>query len=519
MQADVIVGLDAGTSVIKAVALTTGGEALASAERPNAYAGGPGGIVEQDMARTWTDTVAVLRELVGKVADAPRRIAAIGVTGQGDGTWLIDGAGEPVAPAPLWLDSRAAGLVEELRERGVARAIYEFTGCGFYPCGMAAQLAWYKTHQPELLARAATAFHCKDWLYFRLTGERATDPSEAGFTFGNFRTRDYEPEILRLLDMPEFARLRPPILDGVAEHHPLSSEAADAIGLPIGVPVVLGYVDVVCTALGGGLCESSGDVGLSVVGSTCMYMRLLRDRIDARLNEFSTGYTMAFPLGRAVSQMQSSMSGTLNIDWLIALLREMRGLDGGADRAALIAEIDRLAHDAAPARALYAPHIAPSGERGPFQSADARAQFVGFDSTTRFADLARSVLEGVALAAHDCFDVLGGAPAEIRMAGGGAKSRAFRKILAAALDRPVRRSLAGEEGTRGVAMIAMVSLGATPDVEACARSWVDPFLSEPEPADERLAALYRRLFPVYRDAREAMRGVWPELAKVRQEFS
>jgi erythritol kinase len=519
MQGDVIIGLDAGTSVIKAIAFTVGGEAIAAAERPNAYVSGPGGAVEQDMARTWTDAVTVLRDLVGKIDQAPRRISAIAVTGQGDGTWLVDGAGEPVAPAPLWLDSRAAGLVEDLCERGVARAIYEFTGCGFYPCGQAAQLAWYKKHRPELLSHATTAFHCKDWLYFRLTGERTTDPSEAGFTFGNFRTRDYEPDILGLLDMQELARLQPPILDGAAAHHPLSSEAADSIGLPAGMPVVLGYVDVVCTALGGGLCESSGEVGLSILGSTCMHMRLVRDRGDAKLNEFSTGYTMAFPLGRAVAQMQSSMSGTLNIDWLIALLREVRGLDGNADRAAQIAEIDRLAHDAPPGRALYAPHIAPSGERGPFQDSHARAQFVGFDSNTRFADLARSVLEGVALAARDCFEVLGGAPAEIRVAGGGAKSQALRKILAAALDRPVRRSLAGEEGTRGVAMIAMVSLGAATDVAACARAWVDPFLSDPEPPEAPLAALYRRLFPVYRGAREAMRGVWPELAKVRQEFS
>jgi erythritol kinase len=281
---------------------------------------------------------------------------------------------------------------------------------------------------------------------------------------------------------------------------------------------VLGYVDVVCTGVGGGLCDPAGEAGVSIVGSTAMHMRLVRDRSAARLNEMATGYTMAFPLPNTVAQMQSSMSATLNLDWLSAILREARETNGGTDRAALLAEINRLAASAEPGRALFHPYIASSGERGPFHDPHARAQFIGLDSRAGLGDLARAVFEGIALAARDCYEALGHTPPEIRVSGGGAKSATLRGALAAALGRPVRRSPGGE-GTRGAAMIAMAALGGTSDVESCAAAWVTPHLGPAEAPDERLARLYERLFPVYREARQVMAGVWRGLAEARGEIS
>ncbi len=118
------------------------------------------------------------------------------MTGQGDGTWLVDRDGVPVAPAWLWLDARAAALVEEMDATGVRRRMYQHTGCGLNACNQSGQLAWMERHTPEVLDRSATAQHCKDWLYLNLTGQRATDVTEGIFTFGDFRTRRYVPEIL-----------------------------------------------------------------------------------------------------------------------------------------------------------------------------------------------------------------------------------------------------------------------------------------------------------------------------------
>ena len=319
MTTGILIGLDAGTSVIKSVAYDTGGRQIASAAVPNSYISLPGGCVEQDMARTWHDAAQTLRQLAEKVPDLASRVIALAVTGQGDGTWLVDAADEPVAPAWLWLDSRAAELAEAALDHSDYAAHYTRAGTGLNACQMSTHLAWLAHHRPDVLARAATALHCKDWLYFRLTGERVTDPSEANFTFGDYRTRTYAPGILDVLGAPEAKRLLPPIVDGAVTAHPMSAAAAAATGLEAGTPVVLGYVDVVCTALGGGLFDRTGRAGCTIVGSTGMHMRLATSPDDVRLNADRSGYTMAFPVPGMYAQMQSNMASTLNIDWLLDL--------------------------------------------------------------------------------------------------------------------------------------------------------------------------------------------------------
>src|SRR4051794_15726643 len=268
MTPDILIGIDAGTSVIKSVAFTLAGEQVAMASRPNSYATPGPGQVEQDMLRTWADTAATLRELGERVPNLAGRAAGLAVTAQGDGTWLIDKAGEPVGGGLLWLDSRAAGLVAEYMATDAYAGHYALTGSGLNACMASGQIAWMKQHQPGRIAQAATALHCKDWLYFKLTGDRVTDPSEANFTFGNYRTRDYEPSILAAMGIADCERLLPPIIEGTEVAGRLSTAAASVTGLPAGLPIVLGYLDTVCTALGGGLYDRDADVGVSIFGST-----------------------------------------------------------------------------------------------------------------------------------------------------------------------------------------------------------------------------------------------------------
>jgi erythritol kinase (D-erythritol 1-phosphate-forming) len=126
MSGPIFVALDSGTSVVKGLAFDAVGKIVAHASRPNVILSGPGSMAEQDMVRTWEDACAVLRELAGQLNG--KEVVALAITGQGDGTWLVDGDHTPVAPAMLWLDARAAQLVEALRQSGAARAAFAFTG-------------------------------------------------------------------------------------------------------------------------------------------------------------------------------------------------------------------------------------------------------------------------------------------------------------------------------------------------------------------------------------------------------
>jgi len=513
---DVVIGIDAGTSLIKTVAFTREGRQLGSFSLPNVYRASGGGRIEQDMLRTWDDTVLAIRGLAASVPDLDTRVATIAVTGQGDGTWLIDAEGRPVAPALLWLDSRAACLVEEIRASPRNAALYRRTGSGLNACQQGPQLAWLQANAPECLSRAVTVFHCKDWLYFRLTGMRATDPSEATFSHGNFRTRGYDPETARLIGIADLARLVPDVVDGASETHRLGAAAAAETGLPVGVPVSLGYVDVICNALGAGLYDHAPEVGCTIIGSTGMHMRLAASADAVTLNAEATGYTMPFPVPGHYAQMQSNMAATLNIDWLLDLALGILAGEGVLrSRADLIRRLDDHVMQARPGEVMFHPFISDAGERGPFVAHDACAQFLGLRSRHGYWDLMRAVMEGLAFAARDCYAAIGPLPRDVRLTGGAARSRALRAILGAALDSNVRVCSREEAGAAGAAMIAAVATGCYPDMAACADDWVMPHLGEPQSPDAGLAARYEQMFPAYVEARLAARPLWKRLAALR----
>ena len=516
VNSDVIIGMDAGTSVLKAVAFTLRGDEINVASRPNSYRTGPDGAAEQDMERTWTGAAGALRDLTDDTPGLRGRVCALAVTGQGDGTWLIDSAGDPVAPAWLWLDGRAADETRRIREGPDYQALYNATGTGVAPCQQSSQLAWMARHAPDVLQRAATAFHCKDWLYHRLTGQRATDPSEAVLTFGDFRTRRYADEPLAQFGLESHARLLPGIVDGMNESHPLTRDAAAAIGLPEGLPVILGYIDGVCTALGGGIHDPAGEAAFSIIGSTGVHMRYVTGAQSVRSSPRLSGYTMCCPVPETYIQMHSNLSGTLNIDWLLDLMRDVLE-DSGLSRRRedLMPRIDALAEIGGAGRILYHPYISPAGERGPFLAPEARASFTGLDSGAGLADLTRAVLEGLAYAARDCHSDMGPVPPEVRLAGGAARSRVLRAILGAVLDRRLRRTRRDETGAAGAAMIAAMQQGIYTTMEDCTADWVTPLMSTAEEPDPELVEVYEELYPLYIQTREALAPVWDAHAAVK----
>ena len=232
----------------------------------------------------------------------------------------------------------------------------------------------------------------------------------------------------------------------------------------------------------------------------------------------SSGYTMCFPVPGTYAQMQSNLAATLNIDWLLDLMRDvlaMAGVEKG--RAELLPRVDALAFAAEPGTALYHPYISAAGERGPFLAPEARASFTGLDTGTGLAELTRAVIEGLAFAARDCYTAMGEVPGEIRLTGGGARSEAMRAILAAVLDRPVHRVEREEAGAAGAAMIATVQQGLYPDMAACAAEWVAPRLGPAQLPDPSLSRACERLFPVYTETRAALAPVWGALAAARGE--
>lgn len=517
-SSDLIIGVDAGTSVIKAVAFDLGGRQIATASVRNRYRMGADGSATQSLPQTWADCAAALRGLSEKVENLAARTAAVALTAQGDGTWLVGRGDAAVADAWLWLDARAAPTVQRLVQGPLERARFEATGTGLNTCQQGSQMAHMQAVAPELLDRAEVALHCKDWLFLKLTGVRATDPSEASFTFGDFRDRRYSDTVLEALGLEGRRHLMPEILDGAQETRPLSAEAAADTGLRVGTPVSLGYVDMVMTALGAGVHTGDAGAACSTIGSTGVHMRAVTsDKVH--LNAEGTGYVICLPLPDLVTQVQTNMAATLNLDWVLALAEDLLAEHGHAtSHAELVARVDGWLARATPGALLYHPYISEAGERGPFVNASARAGFIGLSAAHRFPDLVRAVVEGLGMATRDCYAAMGEMPRELRLTGGAARSAALRGVLAAALNTPVRVSARDEAGAAGCAMMAAVAIGAYPDMNACIAEWTTPLLGAPEQPDPGLVPVYDGLFSSYRKAREVLPPVWDGLAAQRAAY-
>ena len=513
--ADILVGIDAGTSVIKAVAFDLSGRQIAAAAAPNRYVTGPDGSVTQSLDATWADCVTALRDLAGRVDDLAGRTAALAVTGQGDGTWLVGAGNRPVGDAWLWLDARAAPTVRQLAAAPAERARFEATGTGLNTCQQGAQMAHMARTAPELLDGAEVALHCKDWLYLNLTGVRATDPSEASFTFGNFRTRRYDETVIEALGLGARRGLLPEVVDGTSLTHPLSADAARATGLTAGTPVSLGFVDMVMTALGAGVHTGEASVACSTIGSTGVHMRA-KPTSEVVLNDAGTGYVILLPVPGIVTQVQTNMAATLNVDWALRLAGDLLAEAGAPmTHADLVARIEDWLAVSRPGALIYHPYISEAGERGPFVNADARASVIGLSTRHRFPDLLRAVVEGLGMATRDCYAAMGEMPSELRLTGGAARSKALRAVLGAAIGAPVRVSAREEAGAAGAAMMAAVAIGAYPSMDACIAAWVTPLLGAAEVPDPDLVRTYERMFDTYGTARRALAPVWDEMAAHR----
>ncbi len=510
--ADILIGIDSGTSVVKAVAFDLEGNQIAASAVLNRYDSAADGAATQPLERTWSDCVQALRGLGEKVEGLGRRTAALAVTAQGDGTWLVGAGDAPVGDAWLWLDARAAPSVARITGGELEAARFAATGTGLNTCQQGAQLAQMQRVAPDRLDRAEVALHCKDWLYLRLTGVRATDPSEASWSFGNFRTRAYDDTVIEALGLGGRRRLLPEIVDGTEVTQPLTAAAAEATGLRAGTPVSLGYVDMVMTALGAGVHTGAERVACTVIGSTGVH--LLSKRVEeVVLNPARTGYVMALPVPGYVTQMQTNMAAALNIDWALRLAAELMAEAGReVGFSELVGRIEPWLAASTPGAILYHPYISEAGERGPFVDANARAGFVGLSGGHRFADLIRAVVEGLGHAARDCYAAMGEMPSELRLTGGAARSPSLRAVLAACVQAPVRVSGREEAGAAGAAMMAAVAIGAYPSMDACIARWVTPLLGAAEAPDPALVATYDRVFPAYVAARQALAPVWQVLA-------
>ncbi|WP_439598226.1 xylulokinase [Falsiroseomonas sp.] len=478
-------GLDLGTSGLKAVLTGDAGQVLAQASAPLTLSHPHPLWSEQDPEAWWDATVAALAAL--RRQHDLSGLRGIGLAGQMHGAVLLDGADQLLRPAILWNDGRSqaeCAALEAAEPR--SRAI---TGNLAMPGFTAPKLLWLRRHEPAIFARIRRVLLPKDWLRLRLVGEAVSEMSDAAGTLWlDLAARRWSPEMLAATDLS--LNHMPRLVEGTEVSGRLRADAAARLGLPAGIPVAGGAGDNAAGAVGIG-CVAPGDAFVSLGTSGVVFVSDSGFRPDPG----RAVHAFCHALPGIWHRMAVILSAAASLAWLARAT--------GTAEAALLAELDQ-AGLAAPGRLVFLPYL--SGERTPHNDAAAAGCFFGLTDATSRADMTRAVLEGVAFALADGLDALqaqGGHIPALTAIGGGARSAAWLRILAAALDRPILATEGGEVGPAlGAARLARLACGEGSLAEVCSKPAIAA-RHEPDPAlAEALAPrrqAYRRLYPALRD--------------------
>lgn len=480
-------GVDIGTSAVKVVAVDGSGN-VADQVAETLTVQRPGPLMsEQDPAQWWSAT----RLAIERIPAATRaRIQAIGLTGQMHGATLLDGAGAVIRPAILWNDGRSARQCAELEAR-VPR-LGEITGNAAMPGFTAPKLLWLQQHEPESFARMKTTLLPKDYVRLRLTGDLATDMSDAAGTLWlDTRARSWSEAMLDACNMTQ-ANM-PTLFEGSDPTGVLRAELAQAWGMAR-VPVAAGGSDNAAGAVGSGTVRA-GAATLSLGTSGVIFVADTTYRACPARGVHS--FCHALP-GRW-HQMSVMLSTASAVDWVATIA----GYAGAQELCAAAAARNRPNE-----RELFLPYL--TGERTPHNNPHAQGVFFGLTPATDQVALAQAALEGVAFALADGLEALLAAGAQIEtlsVIGGGAQSAYWGRILSSVFDRPLIYRQAGAVGPAyGAARLARLAL-TREDIDAVCET--PPITAEILPSPglrDQLAArhvlfrsLYTHLLPLFQE--------------------
>ncbi len=483
MGSPALVGLDVGTTGVKAIALSPDGVVLATASRGYPLSTPRTGWSEQDPEDWWAAAQTALAEV-----SAGREVAGVGLSGQMHGLVALDSENRVIRPAILWNDQRTAAECAEIESLIGVERLVELTGNRALTGFTAPKLLWLRRHEPDAYARIARVLLPKDYVRLRLTGEWAIDASDAsGTLLLDVGRRAWSEEVVGALDLP--TAWLPPVLESPEQ----AGEVRASCRLLQATPVAAGAGDQPSAAVGVG-ADRPGVLSV-VLGTSGVVLAPL-----ASYEHDPAGRLHAFC--HAVPGAWQAMGVMLSAAGSLQWFHERLAPDVPFDR--LVEEAEQWGPGAG--GLVFLPYLA--GERTPHADPDARGAFAGLELRHDRGALVRAVLEGVAFGLRDCLDLLRSLGVDARsgrVSGGGARGDLWLRIVASVLDVPLERTASEEGSALGAALLGGVAGGVFSDVhDAVARCVHVRDVVEPDPdwrdAYAERAVRYRALYPALRDA-------------------
>ncbi|WP_192256144.1 xylulokinase [Mesorhizobium caraganae] len=493
---DVVIGIDASTTAVKAIAFARDGTELFQARETYPLSNPKPGHFEQDAEHWWAALISALQQVTDKIGAA--RIAAIAIAHQRESFTLIDHAGKPLIPAILWLDERARPQVARLSAELGREAIRDWSGKPPDPTPALYAIAWLAEHQQQVLYSAAALVDVHGFFVHRLTGHLVTSTASADpLGLLDVATGEWRPELTAA------AGLRPeqlPALIGPGEIcGGLAESIAQLTGLKAGTPIVAGAGDGQAMGLGMGVYgagKSYLSLGSGVVSGCYSGAVTTSDAFRTLVSPTGSGFMLETVL----------RSGMQLVDWIVRTT--------GASSAA---ELEKLAVDVAAGSdgLLVMPYWA--GVMSPYWDGAARGAVVGLSLNHEPRHLFRATLEGIAfeqaIASEAMEGESGGKPTEMIAAGGGTNSGLLMQIMASVLERPLLVSPVNEAAALGAAMLAASAIGWFASPEDAAKAMAAAPARRVDP-DMALLPAYRARRAIYRDLYHATRDIHARLGAI-----
>ncbi len=488
-----VIAIDAGTSVIKAVAYSEDGQELACARRSTAVLRPSPQHSEQSMEAVMVAVNDAVRAVASRLQEP---VTALCTTAQGDGCWPVDRDGLPLGHAMLWNDGRSTGAVERWHQDGTVERARRITGSVTYPGLANALLQWMQEHDVERLRQTRWVLTCNGWIFSQLTGQIAVDLSDASNPFCDLHARAYSDEALRAYGLQQHRDRFPAIARADALCGRLTREAAAELRLPGDTAVIMAPYDIVTTAYG---------VGAVSAQSVCLILgtTICAESILPAFDPYADGDGTTLALeDNTYLRAMPTLCGCETLEWAAAMLG--------------VASLEALSELAASAEACSAglhflPYLSEAGERSPFLDPRASGSWLGLKRSHRREHLARAVYEGLCFSIQECVQLCSPHGEEIRVAGGGARSDFWCQLIADVTGQTVLRATVEELGTRGAFLFSQVVRKRSASIaDACARM---PLACTSFRTRQDVHAMYDTAYCNFLQLRNGMRPVWRQLPK------
>ena len=502
-------GLDIGTSGVKALLITEAGRVAASDTQEYPLYTPQPQWAEQDPEDWWRGTVKATQNVLAKAGVRGEEIAGIGLSGQMHGSVFLDKENRVLRRALLWCDQRTQAECDWITAQVGQENLVEYISNPVLTGFTAPKIVWLRSHEREVYDQVVKVLLPKDYIRFKLTGVHATEVSDAsGTALFDVRNRRWSREVLDAAQIPY--SLMPECAESVEITGHVHAEAAALTGLAAGTPVAGGGGDNAAGAVGSGVVEA-GLVSSTVGTSGVVFAYSDTPATDPKLRV----HTFCHAVPGKWHTMGVSLSAGGSLRWLADTFFQPEGVVSrttGGDRYALMAN-GAARVPAGSEGLLFLPYL--TGERTPYPDADARGVFFGMTLRHKREHFTRAVMEGVAYALNDSFQIfkeLGIPISQVRAGGGGAKSSVWRQIQAD-ITGQAHVTLAVDEGPAfGAALIAAVGTGAYATVaDACAATVQTASVTKPVPAAHakygEYYAVYQALYPALKDQFAAISAI------------